>query len=607
MKLFHSLRFRFAIIFSAFIIILSVTMSLYGIRQTSKAASDVFSAQGVSIVEKAVSVINGDSFETLVKSMDKNDPFYEETRVKLLDIKELSGCLYLYTMSQVDKNIWQYIIDGSSDPESGGDFSEIGDKEDTSVYDAAFRRVLISGKTESGELVDQGEWGWIVSIYSPIKNSAGNIVGIAGCDFNGTGLHNSIVSEIKQQTIIGGISIIIGIALALFFMRMIFTPIKNINVILKEISLGEGDLTKRINIRRNDEIQELATYFNMTLDKIRNLIVVIKGETANLRSVGGSLASNMQETARAIHYITDHIDAIKQKITSQSASVTQTGATMNNVTANIGKLDKNVEAQTESVSKSSSAIEEMLASIANVTQTLGRNAQSVQELIKVSDHGRTSLQKVTQDIQEIAKESEGLMQINSVMENISSQTNLLSMNAAIEAAHAGEAGKGFAVVAGEIRKLAESAAQQSKTISDVLKKIKTSIDTITGSTNTALDNFQVVDEQVRAVSEQETNIYSAMEEQGRGSKQIHEAISKLNELTKMVKHGSTEMLDGSKEVIMESGNLERVTAEISTGMNEIVNGAEKINSSVNQVEAISKTNKDCIDTLFSEVSKFKVD
>jgi len=607
MKLFHSLRFRFAFIFSVFIIVLSVSMSLLGIRQTSKAASNVFSAQGIAIVEKAVSLVNGDSFETLVKSLDKNDPFFEETRVNLFELKELSGCRYLYTMSQVDKNIWQYIIDGSGDPEDSENFSDIGEKEDTDSYDVAFKRVMISGKTESGELVNQSEWGWIVSIYSPIRNSAGKIVGIAGCDFNGTGLHNSIVSEIKQQSIIGGISIILGIALALFFMRMIFTPIKNINVILKEISLGEGDLTKRINIQRKDEIQELATYFNMTLDKIRNLIVVIKGETANLHNVGGNLASNMQETVGAIHHITAHIDAIKQKITSQSASVSQTGATMNNVTANIDKLDKNVEAQTESVSKSSSAIEEMLASIESVTKTLGRNAQSVQELIKVSDHGRTSLQKVTQDIQEIANESEGLMQINSVMENISSQTNLLSMNAAIEAAHAGEAGKGFAVVAGEIRKLAESAAQQSKTISDVLKKIKNSIDTITGSTNTALDNFNEVDEQVRAVSQQETNIYAAMEEQGRGSKQIHEAISKLNELTQMVKNGSTEMLNGSKEVIMESRNLEKVTVEISTGMNEIVNGAEKINSSVTQVESISKTNKDCIDTLFNEVSKFKVD
>jgi methyl-accepting chemotaxis protein len=582
-------------------------MSVLGIRQTSKAASAIFSAQGVAVVEKAVSVIDGDAFEKLTKSLNADDPFYEETRVQLLQIKELSGCLYLYTMSQVRGDIWQYIIDGSAEPDDSENFSEMGDEEDTSVYDEAFRRVLVSGKTESGNLVNQGEWGWIVSIYAPIKNSAGNIAGIVGCDFNGTELRNSIITEMKQQSVIGGISIVLGIALALFFMRMIFSPINKINGILKEISLGEGDLTKRINILRKDEIEELAVYFNMTLDKIRNLIVVIKGETANLHNIGADLALHMQETAGAIHHITANIENVKQKVTGQSASVSQTSATMKQVTGNIDKLDKNVEAQTESVSRSSSAIEEMLANIESVTQTLGRNAQSVQELIKVSDLGRSSLQKVTQDIQEIARESEGLLEINSVMENISSQTNLLSMNAAIEAAHAGEAGKGFAVVAGEIRKLAESAAHQSKTISDVLKRIKTAIDTITGSTNTALENFQVVDEQVRAVSDQETNIHNAMEKQGHGSKQIHEAVNRLNELTQMVKHGSTEMLEGSKEVIMESRNLEKATVEISTGMNEMANGAEKINSAVNQVEAISKTNKDSIDALFAEVSKFKVD
>jgi len=181
------------------------------------------------------------------------------------------------------------------------------------------------------------------------------------------------------------------------------------------------------------------------------------------------------------------------------------------------------------------------------------------------------------------------------------------MNAAIEAAHAGETGKGFAVVAGEIRKLAESASHQSKTISDVLKKIKTSIDIITGSTNTALEKFQAVDERVRAVSEQETNIHSAMEEQGHGSRQILEAVGRLNELTQMVKRGSIEMLEGSKGVITESRSLEGITAEISNGMNEMANGAGQINSAVSQVQAISKTNKDSIDSLFAEVSRFKVD
>ncbi|MDR0377691.1 MAG: methyl-accepting chemotaxis protein, partial [Spirochaetaceae bacterium] len=211
------------------------------------------------------------------------------------------------------------------------------------------------------------------------------------------------------------------------------------------------------------------------------------------------------------------------------------------------------------------------------------------------------------DIQEISRESEGLLEINSVMQNIASQTNLLSMNAAIEAAHAGEAGKGFAVVADEIRKLAENSGAQSKTISTVLKKIKDSIDKIIKSTNSVLNKFEAIDGGVRIVSEQEENIRNAMEEQSVGSKQILEAIGQLNEVTQMVKGSSTEMLEGSQQIIREGKNLEMVTQEITNGMNEMVTGADQINVAIDRVNGISGANKESIDVLVQEVSKFTVE
>ena len=606
MKLFHSLRFQFILLFSVFIVILSAVMSITGIRRLSRTASQSFASMGISTAEKAAAMIDGSAFEALAKSLDENDPFYEETRLKLLRFREGSSCLYLYTMAQKQGDIWQFIIDGSVEPGDPG-FSAMGDEEDTADYDNAFRKVQVSGKTEPGELADQGEWGWIISIYTPIFNSAGKLAGIVGCDFDGTFLHEAIVEEAKQLIIIALVSVAAGLALVILFLNKLFSRLQNINSILKGISLGEGDLTSRIEINRDDEIAELAKYFNMTLDKIKNLVINIKEETANLHRIGDTLALNMDQTAGAIQQITGNIQDIKQKVTAQSYSVSQTNAAMEQVTVNIDKLGSNVEAQSGSVSQSSSAIEEMVANIQSVLKTLIQNAENAEQLIKVSDAGRGSLQRVTQDIQEIARESAGLLEINTVMENISSQTNLLSMNAAIEAAHAGEAGKGFAVVAGEIRKLAISSAEQSKTISNVLKKIKTAIDTITNSTNTVLEKFQAIDERVRTVSEQEISIRSAMEEQGEGSQQILEAIGKLNELTRMVKQGSAEMLAGSREVIDESHKLEKDTSEISKSINEMAIGASEINNSVSLVKETSQTNKDSIDNLITEVSKFKVE
>jgi methyl-accepting chemotaxis protein len=416
------------------------------------------------------------------------------------------------------------------------------------------------------------------------------------------------VNTMLTYSVIVGITAILIMSVIVFFVTGgIAKPIVNVALTLKDISEGEGDLTKTVDARSKDEIGDLARYFNATLGKIKSLIITIKNQTITLFDIGNELASNMTETAAAINQITANIQSIKGRIINQSASVTETNATMEQITVNIDKLTGHVNRQGESVAQSSSAIEEMLANIQSVTQTLVRNGGNVKDLTDASEVGRTGLQEVAADIQEIARESEGLLEINAVMEKIASQTTLLSRNAAIEAAHAGEAGKGFAVVADEIRKLAENSGEQSKTISTVLKKIKDSIDKIIKSTDNVLNKFAAIDSGVRTVSDQEENIRNAMEEQSAGSKQILEAIGRLNEATQLVKSSSAEMLEGSRQVIQESKSLELATQEISNGMNEMAAGADQINVAVSRVNTISGQNKENIDVLVQGVSKFKVE
>lgn len=419
----------------------------------------------------------------------------------------------------------------------------------------------------------------------------------------------TIMAQVNRMILILsilGIFIMGIITLIVFFVaHTITSPLKSMEKVF--VTVGEGDFTNVLTAKGNDEIGSISRSFNNTMEKIRMLIVTIKDQSANLFDIGSNLAASMDETASAVTQITANIQSIKNQVINQSASVTETNATMEQISGNINKLSDHVGVQSENVSQSSSAIEEMLANIGSVTQTLVKNSVNVKKLIEASDMGRTSVKEVVTDIQEIERESEGLLQINAVMENIAGQTNLLSMNAAIEAAHAGESGKGFAVVAAEIRKLAESSEEQSKTISVVLKKIKTSIDKISGSTDKVLTKFEAIDAVIKIVFEQEENIRNAMEEQGVGSKQILEAVSQLNSVTQNVKTGAEEMLEGSKEVINESKNLEQVTANITNGMSEMAAGASQINSAVIQVREISDNNKNSIDTLIKAVSRFKIE
>jgi methyl-accepting chemotaxis protein len=419
-----------------------------------------------------------------------------------------------------------------------------------------------------------------------------------------------IDSEINQGVffivlLTAGILVVAVILTILVFKKILIKPVNTIVSVLQ--AAGAGDLTQAVGIHSHDEIGDLALHVNQTLENLKNLTLTIKKRSAALSTIGSDLASNMTETAAAIKQMANHIQGIKGRVANQSASVAATNEATGQIITNINRLNENTAQQSASVAQTSSAIEEMIANIQSVTQTLIKNADRVNELSTSSEIGRSGLHEVAEDIQEIARESEGLLEINGVMKNIAGQTNLLSMNAAIEAAHAGESGKGFAVVADEIRKLAESSSEQSKTIGTVLKKIKDSIDKITRSTEEVLNKFEAIDRGVKTVAEQEGNIRNAMEEQSTGSRQLLEAASKLAEITQLVKSGSGEMLEGSRQVITEGKNLEAATQEIANRMQEIAAGAEQIDTAVNRVNSISVDNKENITILVNEVSRFKVE
>ena len=441
-----------------------------------------------------------------------------------------------------------------------------------------------------------------IASHAAIKSTGWTVIISAPKDeFMGT------VNTLRTSMIgIGVVILLIALITVYLVACAMVKPIQTVVTALQNIAQGEGDLTVRLPVAGNDEITDMSEYFNQTIAKIGSSIRQVGINSNTMEGIGDELASNMTETASAVNEISANIDGVKQQAMTQAASVTETAATVEEIVRTIKQLNNSIETQAASVAQSSSSVEEMVANIASIGQTLGKTDDVIKSLTAATGDGKATLVTSNTVTQKIAEESGSLMEASSVIQHIASQTNLLAMNAAIEAAHAGEAGKGFAVVADEIRKLAEESSTQGKTITATLKNLSGEIETLSASSKTVEEKFNAIFTLAEQVKDMSNRLTEAMREQENGSREVLTAIKSINTVTIEVQAGSEEMLKGGEGVAQEMQKLDDLTRIITESMNEMASGAVQINNAVQEVSEITQKNKQSIEALAQEVGKFKV-
>lgn len=417
------------------------------------------------------------------------------------------------------------------------------------------------------------------------------------------------VSSAIFKPLIAVMIVIVVLFFAVLVSLIIFKvikPLKRVGAAVNNLASGDADLAQRIEVHGNDEFAEISTGINTFIEMLHKIVSELNLAQKELTAIGIDLGTNSQESASATAEIMANIAGVRKQSESQSEAVSNTTTILGRSAENVNNLENLVEAQAAGITESSAAIEQMLGNISSVTSSVRKMADSFKELgITVSD-GKTKLANVDGKVNEIAEQSKMLIQANTIIAQIASETNLLAMNAAIEAAHAGKAGEGFSVVANEIRKLAETSSAQSKNINTELKEISSSIKDVVSLSKDSQVAFGQIVTHLDSTDVIIREIDNAMSEQENASRQIFSALSDMRNQSIEVNEMSHQVKDNIVAVTKDMDTVSQISSIILGSMDEMTAGAQQISTATQGVSDLAASTKENIDVMDSKLKLFRV-
>ncbi len=461
---------------------------------------------------------------------------------------------------------------------------------------------------------EEGERAPLVGDAIGVENTIDHAIAI-GADFIVETLGELVdtialnAAAVMRQNLIVSLSITMAVIVAGSLFLVLFTRrfthrILDLAGVIDR--LAERDFTVSSSDQGKDDIGELSRNVNRVIASISGFFAAVQAAVVQADALQNDLGASTEEATSALNEITSNIENIRNQFHTLDESISSSAKNVGSIDENVRTLRDRIGRQADNMATVSSSIEQMNANVGNVANLAKERKRRADELTETVDRGAEKITGTNDIIRSISQAIDDMLEITEIINSVSEQTHLLSMNAAIESAHAGDAGRGFAVVAEEIRKLAESTSENAARIDENLRDITDRIREALQSSDHSAAAFEEIQNEMASLSNALAEISQSMQELACGSGEVLASSSEVTESTESISHDAEEMARRSDEIREAMESAASVSAEVTNGVGEIQRGANEILESMVVTNNTSNQNRERVQELQQLLETFHI-